>query len=132
MTAAPGGAVISTPGEAAIGRLLVIAVFAAFVVTEIVALLSNTTLDGESAILKQVAIEYAREGKWHYPIHARQAAIDLVGTDRDRQRLGELVQDFAGAVAASVVTTTIRNCPPRASSVCTSLPKRMGSDASSL
>jgi hypothetical protein len=67
VTAAPRGAVIVIPGEAVIGRLLVIAVFAAFVVTEIVALLSNTTLDGESAILTQVVIEYVREGKWHYP-----------------------------------------------------------------
>lgn len=46
------------------------AVFAVFVVTQLVAMLSNTLIDGESSVLTNVVIEYARSGRWHYPLHA--------------------------------------------------------------
>jgi len=42
-----------------------------FIWFQLTALLATTSLNGESAILSNVVIEYVRTGKWHYPVHAQ-------------------------------------------------------------
>lgn len=51
--------------------LALVLVFFVFVDAQIVALLSNTVMSGETAVLSNVVIDFSRDGSWHYPLHAQ-------------------------------------------------------------
>jgi hypothetical protein len=55
-----------------LSALFLALLFTIFVTSQIVALLSNTTLDGESAVGTNVVIEYVTKGLWHFPIFAHE------------------------------------------------------------
>lgn len=49
----------------------IIAAFYVFAVTVISSMLSKTLLDGETSMLSNPVIDFARKGVWHYPLHAQ-------------------------------------------------------------
>ena|SRR5213080_3135409 len=55
-----------------LSALFLALLFAAFVICQIVALLSHTTLDGESALGTNVVMEYLTNGQWRFPIFAHE------------------------------------------------------------
>jgi len=54
-----------------IGIAGVVIAFYVFAVTVVSSMLSTTLLDGETSMLANPVIDFARTGEWHYPLHAQ-------------------------------------------------------------
>lgn len=52
--------------------VVLLLLFAAFATSQVVALLSNTTLDGESAVVTNVIVEYLAHGNWRFPLFSHE------------------------------------------------------------